>query len=183
MKKEQILNTTLTLIAEHGLHGSPMSLIAKESGVAIGTIYHHYSSKEAIINAIYIQKKQDFKFILDQYLTKDLDIKQKFESIWRAFYQYFIDAPLIFRFTQQIGPSPIITEATKQEGKQYYAPIFDFLSEGISAGLFIEMDVHLMGQLLLGNVTSLVELTLDGVEITSKNIQEAMTYSWRAITK
>ena len=182
MKKEQILNTTLSLIAKHGISASPMSLIAKESGVAIGTIYHHYKSKEEIINAIYINKKKDFQRILSSFLPSNLSFEQKFEGIWRGFYDYFVNEPYIFQFTQQIGRSPIITPETKEEGTTYYSAIFEFLQEGIDKGVFIAMDVTVMGQLLFSNVLAVVELKLDGSEINEKILNDAVNYSWRAIT-
>jgi AcrR family transcriptional regulator len=74
-KKEKILETTLQLIAKNGLNASPMSMIAKEADVATGTIYHHFKSKEEIINEIYLNKKKDFKRILDVYEGQDLSTK------------------------------------------------------------------------------------------------------------
>jgi len=39
-KKEQILEGTMALIAIEGVSGSPMSKIAKNIDIAVGTIYH-----------------------------------------------------------------------------------------------------------------------------------------------
>lgn len=183
MKKEQILNTTLALIAKKGISGSPMSLIAKESGIAIGTIYHHYKSKDEIINALYLKKKEDFQTLLSEFLPSDLTIEQKFTGIWKSFYFYFVNNPLNFRFSQQIGSSPIITPETKAEGQTYYAAIFDFYQEGIDRGIFVDMDTIIMGQLQFSNIMSMVELAIEGADITEEKLQEAMAYSWRAILK
>ena len=182
-KKEKILETTLKLIAINGLNGSPMSKIAKESGVATGTIYHHFESKEAIINAIYLNKKKDFQQILAQHNSSEESIKSVFSNIWKGFYSYFVNNPLIFQFTQQISHSPIITEEVKAEGATYYQSIFDFYQDGIDQGVFIDMDLIIMGQLIFGNIISLVELQLNGTEITTHKLQQAITYSWRAILK
>ena len=39
-KRDNILHTTLHLIVERGLESTPMSLIASEAAVGMGTIYH-----------------------------------------------------------------------------------------------------------------------------------------------
>jgi len=52
-KRETVLNSTLALIRQYGFHGTPMSMIAKHAGVAAGTIYHYFESKDALINALY----------------------------------------------------------------------------------------------------------------------------------
>jgi AcrR family transcriptional regulator len=38
--KEKIQNTTLNLITELGFQNTPVALISKESGIAVGTIYY-----------------------------------------------------------------------------------------------------------------------------------------------
>ena len=44
-KRADIMDVALNLIAERGFHDSPMSLIAREAGVAAGTIYLYFESK------------------------------------------------------------------------------------------------------------------------------------------
>ena len=48
-KRKSILDSTLELIRQNGFQGTPISLIAKNAGVAAGTIYHYFENKEAII--------------------------------------------------------------------------------------------------------------------------------------
>lgn len=182
-KKEKILKVTLELIAKNGLNGSPMSLIAKEADVATGTIYHHFKSKSQIINAIYLNKKRDFKRILDHYEDDYFTVEEKFIGIWSDFYHYFINNPLIFAFTQQISFSPIITEEVKAEGETYYHSIFDFFSIGIQNNTFQKMDVAVMTQFIFGNILSLVELKLGGLAVTNNILKDAIAYSWRAVKK
>ncbi len=182
-KKELILDTTLKLIAENGLNASPMSLIVKTSGVSTGTIYHHFKSKEEIINQIYLNKKKDFQKILEQNKNKKLNFKKEFKSIWLDFYRYFSENPLIYSFTQQISFSPIITDEVKKEGEQFYQYIFKFFQKGIDKNKIIDMDLNLIVQLVLSNILSLVDLKMNGVIITNKMLQDAIKYSWRGIKK
>jgi AcrR family transcriptional regulator len=52
-KKKAIFESTLELVRENGFHGTPMSLVAKKAGVAAGTIYHYFESKDALIIALH----------------------------------------------------------------------------------------------------------------------------------
>ena len=45
-KRDQILSTTLELVSELGFQAASIGLIIKKSGVASGTIYHHFENKE-----------------------------------------------------------------------------------------------------------------------------------------
>ena len=43
----------LDIVVERGFHDAPMSLLAQRSGASAGVIYHYFSSKEEIIQALY----------------------------------------------------------------------------------------------------------------------------------
>jgi len=55
--KEQILQTAYKIFSEKGL-SVPISEIAREAGVGVGTVYRHFQTKEALFNAINISYKQ-----------------------------------------------------------------------------------------------------------------------------
>ena len=52
-KRQQILDAALKLFVEYGFHGTPTSLIAKEAGVANGTLFHYFSTKDELVVALY----------------------------------------------------------------------------------------------------------------------------------
>ena len=45
------------LVAERGLHGTAMAAVAAEAGVATGTTYVHYRSKDDRLVAAYLELK------------------------------------------------------------------------------------------------------------------------------
>ena len=48
-KRRQILDAALALCAEDGLQGAATARIARAAGVANGTLFHHFPSKELLI--------------------------------------------------------------------------------------------------------------------------------------
>src|SRR3954467_5507051 len=58
-KREAILSAATRLIARLGLHNTPMSALAREAGVATGTLYLYFPSKEATINALYLELQRE----------------------------------------------------------------------------------------------------------------------------
>ncbi len=51
VRRQQIAQAALTIIASHGLGRFTTSAIAKETGLAEGTIFRHFANKEAIVDA------------------------------------------------------------------------------------------------------------------------------------
>ena len=46
-----------TLVARNGFHGASMSAVASQAGVATGTAYTHYASKDELVLAAYRETK------------------------------------------------------------------------------------------------------------------------------
>ena len=65
-KRRQILDAALALCAEDGLQGAATARIAKAAGVANGTLFHHFPSKEVLIQSLY----QDIKLRLGAAITE-----------------------------------------------------------------------------------------------------------------
>jgi TetR/AcrR family fatty acid metabolism transcriptional regulator len=54
--RERILAAATRVFARRGFHGSRVSDIADEAGIAYGLVYHHFRNKDEILAAIYAEK-------------------------------------------------------------------------------------------------------------------------------
>lgn len=52
-KRAAIIDTAKTLFASSGFHAATTDQIARQAGIAVGTIYNHFSNKEDILSAIF----------------------------------------------------------------------------------------------------------------------------------
>jgi AcrR family transcriptional regulator len=50
--RQEILQAALKLFTAQGYHGTSMRQIAEQAGIALGGIYNHFASKEAIFEAV-----------------------------------------------------------------------------------------------------------------------------------
>src|SRR5690348_13149980 len=60
-KEDQILRAGLELFTERTFAGAAVPVVAERAGVATGTIYRYFPSKEALLNAVYQQWKGELK--------------------------------------------------------------------------------------------------------------------------
>jgi AcrR family transcriptional regulator len=51
-RREEVLETALELIAEHGLAGASLRRLAKRLGMSQPSLYHYFPSKDALITAL-----------------------------------------------------------------------------------------------------------------------------------
>ena len=53
--RDEIIQAAYRLFLENGFHGTSMRSIAREAGIALGGIYNHFTSKEAIYTSIILE--------------------------------------------------------------------------------------------------------------------------------
>jgi len=95
-----------TLVARHGLHGASMSAIAKEAGVAQGTAYAHYQSKEQLLVAAYLELKREMGTAACADMDRAATPHDRFIQVWLGVYHFLAEEPERAQFMLQIESSP-----------------------------------------------------------------------------
>lgn len=153
-KKQAIFESTLKLIKEFGFHGTPISQIAQHAGVATGTIYHYFASKDELIIALFRyskQKIQDATF--EDHNTHDA-YRDRFVSIWINLVRHYIRYPEVLSFLEQFYSSPFVKELFTDETVCFQDEISLFLKEGINSGHIKQLDINIISAAFLGTVVA-----------------------------
>lgn len=101
--KEKIFNVSIDLFSQHGYDGVSIRQIAREVGIKESSIYNHYKSKEAILDAIldyYVSKMTEDEIPASQ-ASMNLDVG--IEHFYRAgleLYTSKLDSPEMLKITR-----------------------------------------------------------------------------------
>ncbi len=105
-KRDEIVRAALELIAEHGFHGAPMAMIAARAGVAAGTIYRYFESKEVLIHETYNSLEKEIMTAIMAGCPEVRPIRERFLHICQQLVNYFLRSPMEFSFVEQFHNSP-----------------------------------------------------------------------------
>ncbi len=149
-KREQILSAALRLFNTYGFDKTPTSLIAKEAGVATGTLFHYFATKEELINQVYLKCKdnmmtQAFKGVAEE-KTYRSKVKRAYENMLHWGVKYKDD----YLFLQQFSNSPSISESTREEGRMRFEAIYQMIRQGMEDEIFKSMDPEYLIELIYG---------------------------------
>jgi AcrR family transcriptional regulator len=183
-KRDDILDATLELLSEKGIHGTPMSLIAAKAGVGMGTIYNYFKSKGELINALYVRLKQDeSEYMLKEY-KKGLPVRQVFILFWTNIFKYFISKSSEFQFINQFCLSPIINQETRDQGIMFFAELINLYDEGQKQEIFKDGDLSQQIFFTFGALSNLAQHHIAGdIVMDDVAIERAVTLAWDAIKR
>jgi TetR/AcrR family transcriptional regulator, repressor of fatR-cypB operon len=106
-RRSALLQAALDLFAEQGFNGSSTALIAQRAGVASGTLFYHFNSKEELIHELFreVRNKIDSKVLED--VPEDMPLRQRIVRILSNLLSYFLEHPAEFKFVEQYHFSPV----------------------------------------------------------------------------
>ena len=129
-KEKAIYRASLQLILKVGLAGIKMGQIAQAAGVATGTLYVYFSSKEDLINELYLfLKRRAMQGLLQTYSPQEA-FMVNFEQIWYNYLNYNLLHPEETVFMEQYYQSPFARKEVLSERDHLLKPIFDLLERG-----------------------------------------------------
>jgi AcrR family transcriptional regulator len=186
-KRTTILQAALELIAEHGFHGAPMSLVAQRAGVSAGIIYHYFASKEDLIHALYRQIEADFSRALLAGIPQSLPLAEAFTQIWLNAYRFYRSQPHQARFLEQYKHSPF-HQVTAIPDELLAGGDFAFLAQLFAANPvdrpIKDFPVEVIYELTLGVAARVAYYYADGKQSISDLLLEQIAAAcWQAIAR
>lgn len=149
-KRDRILAAALELFTEYGFKGTSTAAIAQHAGVATGTLFHHFRTKEELINELY----KDTKLALVDSLAAEVDkaqgVRNKIQSMWMFFVDWALTHEDKYRFFRHCEASPYIEEELREECAAQFAFLYDLFSQAVEAGVVKNLPVPLLFALTTG---------------------------------
>src|SRR4051794_29717919 len=113
----------MSLVARNGLHGTSMAAVAALAGVATGTAYVHYASKEEVVLATYLELKGAMATAAIRRVDPAAAPADRFRTMWLSVYRYVAADPERARVLVHIDAPPPAAVAHERAGGGRDAPI------------------------------------------------------------
>jgi len=186
-KRDEIMKAALELIAEHGFHGAPMAMIAEKAGVAAGTIYRYFESKDILITELHRELEEKISATLLEGYPVERPLRERFLYRIRELLRYFIAHPLHFRYMEQYFNSPygISLHRDRLLGKSGNQDIvMEIFREGSSQQILKDLPVVVLFSLAFGPLISLIrDHTLGFICLEETLVQKISEACWDGIKR
>ncbi|MBN1417575.1 MAG: TetR/AcrR family transcriptional regulator [Planctomycetes bacterium] len=191
-KRDEILAKALELMAEKGFHGVPMSLLAETAGVAAGTIYLYFPSKDALIDEVYREVERRITAFLQERNIAGRPVRERFLGTMKGLLQYFIANSLEFRYVEQYFNSPYGISVRRDKisrwrDKASAAPdqpdmLADLFEEGIAAHVVKDLPLIVLYCLAVAPLVFLARDHILGfVDLDEGLIERTTEACWDAV--
>lgn len=156
-----------------------MAAIAEVAGVAVGTAYVHYPSKDELVIAAYLDVKRDVGEAAMAVVDPGTPVAERFDQLWRAAYRYFADHPDDARFVVQFDASPYGPDGHARAMAIVDDPFVAEAARPDFASLLIDVPPLVLYDLGLAPAARTVA---SGAELDDHTVATLAAACWRAIT-
>lgn len=170
-KKEQILDTAFSLFLEKGYDNTSISDILSKLEIARGTLYYHFESKEAIMDAIIERSARN---IVEEaqsiVLKKELSAYEKIFALFSGTsMKRMSGGDLIIDYLNQ-PQNALFHEKSNRSVIQKITPILgDIIKEGVDEGSFTNDFPYESAELILTMIMGFMDVTFEGMDENDLN--------------
>lgn len=111
-KRSAILNAAVHEIAASGL-AAPTARIAQRAGVAEGTLFTYFASKEELLNTLYLELKSEVYRRINAGFPQEASLERRAWHIWSTYLEWAIEFPERRKASVQLHVSDVITPETR----------------------------------------------------------------------
>jgi TetR/AcrR family fatty acid metabolism transcriptional regulator len=152
-KREAILRAATSVFAHNGYFNSKVADIAREAGVADGTVYLYFKSKEDILHSIFDRSVEEGLDAARKRIERVTDPKEKLRQIAALHLERLgadRDLAVVFQVALR-GSTKFMEEFSAAGFAEYLALIRSTFEEGQRAGIFrANLNANVVAKILFG---------------------------------
>ncbi len=183
-KRNGILEAATRLFAERGLTAAPTSEISKLAGVAEGTLFTYFKTKDDLINALYREIKLELADAMMSDFPRKKSVGTRLRHVWDRYVNWGVANPKQRKVLAQLMVSEVLTKESRDAGSapfvEFQAVIGDAIEQHICRN-----DVPV--ELIAKSLAALVEATIDLTEVNRSKAKQyrdsGFQMFWAGITK
>src|ERR1700731_3806239 len=132
-KRNAILDAATRLFAERGLTAAPTSEISKQAGVAEGTLFTYFKTKDDLINALYREIKLELADAMMSDFPRKKNVGTKLRHVWDRYVNWTIANTKQRKVLAQLTVSEVLTKESRVAGsppvEEFQAMIRDAIEQ------------------------------------------------------
>jgi AcrR family transcriptional regulator len=140
-KRNAILFAATQVFAERGL-GAPTSAISVAAGVAEGTLFIYFKTKDDLLNAVYREIKLELADAMMSGFPRKKSVHSKLQHIWDCFTRWGVANPEQCRVLTQLQISDRLTKESRAAGFAPFAEIETMAQDAISQHILREIPLE-----------------------------------------
>lgn len=179
-KRNAILAAATQVIAEQGV-SAPTAKIAQLAGVAEGTLFTYFNTKDELLNQLYLELKAELRDAMLSAYPKNEALKNRVRHTWQTYVDWGLRSPQKRKVLAQLGVSERITEESKSAGMRAFADINAMIKESIANGALRNLPPAFVSAILGSLADTTMEFMARDPRQAKRYVDSGFEAFWNAV--
>lgn len=171
--RDRLLRAATAIVARDGMAAATTAAIAAEAGVAEGTLYRHFESKDDLLIAAFRQMKQEVFVDAAAGVDTSAPPPERLKRTWKAIYLAYRANRDAFAFGQRFAESALAEREGGEAARSIGRLVVDLRRAGIASGDFKNLPADLLANLFLAPISYLLKSEIKGRKWTDAELEAA----------
>ncbi len=187
-KRELIREAAIQVFSEKGFHQARAEEIAQAAGVAVGTIYNYFKSKEEILLDIFATEFEERKRFYEQLRESGRSVVEQLREILREHFRLLEEQRELMQvlLRERFEPSKELKAELARLYRGIVGYVEDMVRRGVEEGWLRECEPRVIAHAIFGAVEAVIACGLIYPEEEARRIfraapKELAEFIWRGI--
>lgn len=179
-KKKSILKAAVDLFAERGIAHAPTSAISSAAGVAEGTLFTYFKTKDDLINELYRELREEIDREMADY-PFTADVRARLRFVWDRFLDLARKYPKRLKVQQQLRASGRLLKDAEPPN-MVIMELLHTSKEGAEIGGLHNASAEYLVLMFRAQAEATVEFIVAHPEMEAECRELGFKLVWRALT-
>jgi AcrR family transcriptional regulator len=170
--RRDLLTSAQRVLAQKGYHRTKIADIARDAGIAVGTFYLYFPTKEALFLELVQETVHLLEAELDRARNAALDPRQRARAALETFFNFAHRHRELFRIA--FGHDATFHEVVHQAQDLFVNDITRHLTEGMDAGAFRRSNPEVLAHAFIGLSLEVVSWWLEHPDLSVSEVTEPL---------
>ncbi len=181
-KQERILCAALELFAQRGYQATAVPDIARAAGVATGTIYRYFDTKDVLLNVLYQRWRSELNACVFAPAPAGASAREAFGVMWRRLAGWLAEHPVQATFLEQHYYKPLLDEKSQEADRIFVLGIERFVVGAVASREVRDMPPAVAVALIWGGALGMLRMAGDGrLTIAASAVVQVEASLWDAL--
>ena len=166
-KRSALLDAAVRVIVKQGL-SAPTAVIAKEAGVASGSLFTYFETKADLFNQLYLELKRGMASAALDKMPAQADLREQFLHAWTRWMRWALKNPEKRRALAQLAMFDELTAETRNTGHHTMAELAALMQRARAKGPMADAPFAFVG----GLMNAMAEATMDFIAQDPRNAEK-----------
>ncbi len=151
-KRKAIMEASLKLFCEKCFQDTSTASISQAANVGTGTLFCYFNSKEDLVNALYLESKEELAAFVAEGVWEHQTFKHRLKHIFERRIKWYRSNREKIKFMGQYHTSSLITKITREKALMSSTGLNDVITKAIQDGELQSSSTDLTTALISGYV-------------------------------